>query len=111
MLFIHTRYLGIEMSNEKSKIYLCTDADAKDEDKQGDVMAGLIAKQLTPVFLLTGQCSRRRRKRNSGGGRYLSIDSILKRKCSSNLNKSTPVLRNEVFFSKEAGCQQPPHQN
>lgn len=56
---------GIEMSNRKSKIYLCTDADAKDEEKQEEVMAGLKAKELTPVFLLTGQCSRRRKKRNS----------------------------------------------
>lgn len=99
------------MSNEKSKIYLCTDADAKDEDKQGDVMAGLIAKQLTPVFLLTGQCSRRRRKRNSDGGRYLSIDSILKKKVFIRSKQTTLVLRTKVFFSKEAGCQQPPHQN
>lgn len=73
MIVVHIRYLGIEMSNVKSKIYLCTDADAKDEDKQGEVMAGLMAKQLTPVFLLTGQCSRRRRKRNSDGGSYMYL--------------------------------------
>lgn len=74
---------GIEMSNEKSKIYLCTDADAKDEDKQGDVMAGLIAKQLTPVFLLTGQCSRRRRKRNSGGAEEFELQKSFQNEKSS----------------------------
>lgn len=79
------------MSNEKSKIFLCTDADAKDGDKQEEVIAGLIAKQLTPVFLLTGQCSRRRRKRNSDGGNCLSTNSFAKRKCYLNLNKYTLV--------------------
>lgn len=74
---------GIEMSNVKSKIYLCTDADAKDEDKQGEVMAGLMAKQLTPVFLLTGQCSRRRRKRNSDGAEEFELQESFSNKKDS----------------------------
>ncbi|XP_062573736.1 von Willebrand factor A domain-containing protein 7-like [Saccostrea cucullata] len=53
---------GIEMSNKNSKIYLCTDADAKDEYLQDRVIEGLRAKSLTPVFLLTGQCSSRRKR-------------------------------------------------
>ncbi|XP_062573737.1 von Willebrand factor A domain-containing protein 7-like [Saccostrea cucullata] len=53
---------GIEMSNANSKIYLCTDADAKDEYLQNQVNEGLRAKYLTPVFLLTGQCSLRRKR-------------------------------------------------
>lgn len=56
--------LGIQKSNPKSKIYLCTDADAKDEERADEVTAALKAKELTPIYLLTGQCSRR--KRDSG---------------------------------------------
>jgi hypothetical protein len=47
---------GIEMSNRRSKIYLCTDASAKDPEKVTDLIQGLKAKSLTPVFLLTGSC-------------------------------------------------------
>ncbi|XP_055997888.1 von Willebrand factor A domain-containing protein 7-like [Ostrea edulis] len=47
---------GIEMSNRNSKIYLCTDASAKDSEKVSDLIHGLTAKSLTPVFLLTGNC-------------------------------------------------------
>lgn len=57
--------VGIQKSNPKSKIYLCTDADAKDEERADEVTAALKAKELTPIYLLTGQCSRRR-KRDSG---------------------------------------------
>lgn len=53
---------GIEMSNNNSKLYLSTDASAKDSDKAYDVINGLTAKSLTPVFLLTGTCSFIRRR-------------------------------------------------
>lgn len=49
-------FTGIEMSNRNSKIYLCTDASAKDSEKVSDLIHGLTAKSLTPVFLLTGNC-------------------------------------------------------
>ncbi|XP_055995684.1 uncharacterized protein LOC125647200 isoform X2 [Ostrea edulis] len=53
---------GIEMSNRNSKIYLCTDADAKDEGLQKRVSESLRGKSLTPIFLLTGQCSSRKKR-------------------------------------------------
>lgn len=33
MLVLYICYLGIEMFNEKFKIYFCMDVDVKDEDK------------------------------------------------------------------------------
>lgn len=53
---------GIEMSNNNSNIYLLTDADAKDEHLKNQVLNGLMEKHLTPKFILTGQCSRRKRE-------------------------------------------------
>nr|XP_022288697.1 von Willebrand factor A domain-containing protein 7-like isoform X3 [Crassostrea virginica] len=53
---------GIEMSNNNSNIYLLTDADAKDEHLKNQVLNGLMEKHLTPIFILTGQCSRRKRE-------------------------------------------------
>lgn len=57
---------GIEMSNRNSKIYLCTDADAKDEGLQKRVSESLRGKSLTPIFLLTGQCSSRKKRGTIG---------------------------------------------
>jgi hypothetical protein len=52
------------MSNRNSKLYLCTDASAKDSEKVYEVINGLIAKSLTPVFLITGSCGFTRRRDN-----------------------------------------------
>ncbi|XP_062573733.1 von Willebrand factor A domain-containing protein 7-like [Saccostrea cucullata] len=53
---------GIEMSNKNSKIYIYTDADAKDEDLQPQVNAKAKAKSVIPTFILTGQCSSRKKR-------------------------------------------------
>nr|XP_022288711.1 von Willebrand factor A domain-containing protein 7-like [Crassostrea virginica] len=52
---------GIEMSNNNSKIYVLTDADAKDEHLRDEVTNGIRRKNLEPVFIITGQCSRKKR--------------------------------------------------
>ena len=49
------------MSNNNSKIYLLTDADAKDEHLRDEVTNGIRRKNLEPVFIITGQCSRKKR--------------------------------------------------
>ena len=49
------------MSNNNSKIYLLTDADAKDEHLIDEVTNGITRKNLEPVFIITGQCSRKKR--------------------------------------------------
>ena len=49
------------MSNNNSKIYLVTDADAKDEYLIDEVTNGITRKNLEPVFIITGQCSRKKR--------------------------------------------------
>ena len=54
-------HIGIEMSNNNSKIYVLTDADAKDEHLRDEVTNGIRRKNLEPVFIITGQCSRKRR--------------------------------------------------
>ena len=54
-------HIGIEMSNNNSKIYVLTDADAKDELLRDEVTNGIRRKNLEPVFIITGQCSRKKR--------------------------------------------------
>lgn len=45
------------MSNNNSNIYFLTDADAKDENLRTQVINGLKEKHLTPIIILTGQCT------------------------------------------------------
>ncbi|XP_062606286.1 von Willebrand factor A domain-containing protein 7-like, partial [Saccostrea cucullata] len=46
---------GIEMSNKDSKIYIYTDADAKDEELLPQVNARVKEKSVKPIYILTGQ--------------------------------------------------------
>ena len=57
--------VGIIESDENSNIFLFTDADAKDEEKKNDVMNLAVAKNIKVNPILTGKCSKRK-KRESG---------------------------------------------
>ncbi|XP_034329464.2 uncharacterized protein [Magallana gigas] len=57
---------GIEMSNNNSKIYFITDADAKDAHLENEVTNGLKAKNLELIMILTGKCPGRRKRDGTG---------------------------------------------
>ncbi|XP_061178318.1 uncharacterized protein LOC133186947 [Saccostrea echinata] len=92
---------GIEMSNKNSKIYLCTDADAKDEYLQDQVIEGLREKSLTPVFLLTGQCSSRRKRDINEQSQISQILPPLENKLTHRVKRSS--LQVFEAIAKETG--------
>lgn len=54
---------AIELSRKGSTVMVFTDADAKDEDRQGEVTAAALAKNIKITTVLTGNCSKTGRKR------------------------------------------------
>lgn len=60
------------MSNNNSKIYFITDADAKDANLENEVKNGLKAKNLELIAILTGKCSDRRKRDSSGKNIFLT---------------------------------------
>lgn len=52
---------GIEISNNNSKIYIMTDARKTNASLKKEVIDGLKAKNLIPIYILTGNCSRQSR--------------------------------------------------
>lgn len=64
---------GIEMSNNNSKIYFITDADAKDAYLENEVKNGLKAKGLELIAILTGKCPGRRKRDGSGKNIFLTL--------------------------------------
>lgn len=49
---------GIELSNNNSKIYILTGARETNASFKTEVLDGLKAKHLIPIYILTGNCSR-----------------------------------------------------
>lgn len=64
---------GIEMSNNNSKIYFITDADAKDARLENEVTNGLKAKNLELIMILTGKCPGRRKRDGTGKNIFLTL--------------------------------------
>lgn len=64
---------GIEMSNNNSKIYFITDADAKDAHLENEVKNGLKAKNLELIMILTGKCPGRRKRDGTGKNIFLTL--------------------------------------
>lgn len=64
---------GIEMSNNNSKIYFITDADAKDAHLENEVTNGLKAKNLELIMILTGKCPGRRKRDGTGKNIFLTL--------------------------------------
>lgn len=48
---------GIELSNNNSKIYIMTGARETNASLKTEVINGLKAKNLIPIYILTGNCS------------------------------------------------------
>lgn len=53
---------GIELSNNNSKIYIMTGARETNASLKTEVINGLKAKNLIPIYVLTGNCSRQTQK-------------------------------------------------
>lgn len=56
------------MSRDGASVFLCTDADAKDEDLMNEVITNAKQKVIKITFLITGNCTVqfvKRRKRSS----------------------------------------------
>lgn len=49
---------GIELSNNNSKMYILTGARETNASFKTEVIDGLKAKHLIPIYILTGNCSR-----------------------------------------------------
>lgn len=66
-LFEKNRFLslGAKLSNHNSTIYIYTDAPAKDESRETEVIQILQRKNVTPKFRLRPECAGRR-KRDTG---------------------------------------------
>lgn len=63
--FIQFLSLGATLSNHNSTIYIYTDAPAKDEPRETEVIEILQRKSITPKFRLRNECAGRR-KRDTG---------------------------------------------
>lgn len=59
------------MSNNNSKIYFITDADAKDAYLENEVKNGLKEKNLELIAILTGKCSDRTKRDGRGKENFL----------------------------------------
>lgn len=59
------------MSNNNSKNYFITDADAKDAYLENEVKNGLKAKNLELIAILTGKCSDRTKRDGTGKKNFL----------------------------------------
>lgn len=57
---------AIELSSKGSTVMVFTDADAKDENRQGEVTAAALAKNIKITPVLTGKCSGRKRRETPG---------------------------------------------
>ncbi|XP_062617849.1 uncharacterized protein LOC134279455 [Saccostrea cucullata] len=68
---------GATMSNNKSTVYIITDAPAKDESREAEVISVLQRKNLTPKFLITPECSVR--KKRKAAGRHKRSSSVYDR--------------------------------
>lgn len=53
---------GIELSNNNSKIYIMTGARETNASLKTEVINGLKAKHLIPIYILTGNCSSQTQK-------------------------------------------------
>ena len=69
--------LAIELSRKESTVLVFSDADAKDANREAEVRAAANDKNIIVTFLLTGTCSRRRR-RETQGILIMFISSILR---------------------------------
>ncbi|XP_061173533.1 von Willebrand factor A domain-containing protein 7-like [Saccostrea echinata] len=67
---------GATMSNNKSAVYIITDAPAKDENRETEVISILQRKNLTPKFLITPECSARKKRH---AGRHKRSSSVYDR--------------------------------
>jgi hypothetical protein len=65
-LFCISFLLAIQLSRKESTVLVFSDADAKDADREDEVKAAALDKNIEVTFLLTGTCSRRRRRETQG---------------------------------------------
>ncbi|XP_053159970.1 von Willebrand factor A domain-containing protein 7-like [Hemicordylus capensis] len=65
--------LAVQESLLRSQIYIFTDASAKDESIKNEVMLLLKEKSSVANFILTGECSRRKRRSTASGRRYANV--------------------------------------
>ena len=57
---------AIQLSRKESTVLVFSDADAKDADREAEVRAAALDKNIEVTFLLTGQCPLRRRRETQG---------------------------------------------
>lgn len=95
---------GIEMSNNNSKIYFITDADAKDAHLENEVKNGLKAKGLELIAILTGKCPGRRKRDATGENIFWLFGSSLLYPCIFDLKTFTDSYLNDLALLKPVNC-------
>ena len=89
LLLFYFILLAIELSRKESTVLVFSDADAKDADREAEVRAAATDKNIIVTFLLTGQCSRRRRRETQG----ILIMFMRLGTAVNHVEKSTDVLQ------------------
>ena len=64
--FLYFILLAIQLSRKESTVLVFSDADVKDAYREAEVRAAALDKNIEVTFLITGTCSRRRRRETQG---------------------------------------------
>lgn len=75
-LFTRFLSLGATFSNHNSTIYIYTDAPAKDESRETEVIEILQRKSITPKFRLRPECGTRRKRDTGMSSLYFKSSNI-----------------------------------
>ncbi|XP_038075974.1 von Willebrand factor A domain-containing protein 7-like [Patiria miniata] len=100
--------LGVQNSINGANVYVFTDATDKDSEKVPDVLALIEQKEVRVIYLLTGTCSSRRRKRaidiSSVSPSYVSIAAAsggeIYRTDKSGIRELTQIIEGDIRASQ-----------
>ncbi|XP_013399700.1 von Willebrand factor A domain-containing protein 7-like [Lingula anatina] len=68
---------AVKVCQPDSEMFVFTDADAKDPERTSEFIALATAKRVSPQFILTGKCSRRRKRTAYTGDNFVKLSSAV----------------------------------